>query len=333
MKLFRRPTSRYWFVDLRSLGHGKLSTGCEDKLEAERWAAEYLLAIGAPLDPVAPLRLSQLTTRYLAFSMPRKGADTYAREQTALKAFAAWWPHDPLIRTITTEQLEAYQAARVSTVKASTVNRDFTVLRVLFKKALHWKLLRISPLGGVADLSEPALLPKSYTAEEVERILKASPPPLRRLWLLFLNTGLRRGDVARLRWDDLRDGSLTVLDGKASRQKRIPVSAELKQVLSEWPREDRIVHGLGADSMSRAFKRCAEQAGVGGNLHRLRHSFATHLLLKGVPLPFVQQLLDHADIRMTSLYTKGLHAHLQEAVDKLRFVPLASQPDEPHKKS
>lgn len=333
MKLFRRPTSRYWFVDLRRYGHGKPSTGCEDYQEAEQWAAAYLLKIGAPIERGEPTALSRLAERYLAFLEPRSGVQTYARAQTAIRSFRSWWSGDPLIATITTDQIEAYQAHRAQSVEASTVNRDFNVLRVLFKKAIAWKILAASPCTGVADLAEHETLPKSYSEEDIERLLTASPPHLRRLWLLFLNTGLRRGELLRLRWSDIKEGMITVLDSKGKAEKRIPVSAELGKVLADWPREDRIFSGLCGDSLSRSFRRCAEQAGVGGNLHRLRHSFATHLLEKGVPLPFVQQLLHHADIRMTSQYTKGRAKHLKEAVDKLSFVPPVSQPDSSNRAS
>ena len=70
-------------------------------------------------------------------------------------------------------------------------------------------------------------------------------------------------------------------------------------------------------SLTTAFSRVLKKAGLDGNLHCLRHTFAAHLLMNGVPLYTVSQLLGHADISTTQIYAHLSEEHLQDAVKGL----------------
>jgi integrase/recombinase XerD len=186
---------------------------------------------------------------------------------------------------------------------------------------------------------QPRLLPETLTVEEVTRLLDAAggddpdePDHERRvedrtLLELLYAAGLRIGEATGLDREDLSfDGAFVRVIGKGDRERLVPLGEVALDWLRRWtsgPR-DRLL-GLGHVAPSRggplflgprggrlarqqawaSVKRAAARAGLGSRVspHTLRHSFATHLLEGGADLRIVQELLGHASISTTQLYT------------------------------
>lgn len=97
---------------------------------------------------------------------------------------------------------------------------------------------------------------------------------------------------------------------------RGPLNAAAESCLMELP--DRIA-GVHPDTLSDRFRADAAAAGVGGTLHRLRHTFCAHLVMAGVPLRRVQLLAGHADYKTTETYAHLAPEGAADAVNKLAF--------------
>ena len=182
-------------------------------------------------------------------------------------------------------------------------------------------------------------LPEALSSNEVEKLLAAPDSRklqgLRDLALLELlyATGLRASEIASLKVGqlDLEGGTLRVL-GKGSKERMVPVGRKarevlaryLKRVRAEWAKDaagDRLFLSHVGRPLSRQtvwgiLQKYAKSCGIRKKLypHILRHSFATHLLEGGADLRVVQELLGHADIVTTQIYThidksrlKGIH--------------------------
>ena len=186
---------------------------------------------------------------------------------------------------------------------------------------------------------QPRLLPETLTVEEVTRLLDAAggddpdePDHERRvgdrtLLELLYAAGLRIGEATGLDREDLSfDGSFVRVIGKGDRERLVPLGEVALDWLRRWtdgPRERLLALGhvaparggplflgprggrLARQQAWASVKRVAARAGLGSRVspHTLRHSFATHLLEGGADLRIVQELLGHASISTTQLYT------------------------------
>jgi integrase/recombinase XerD len=198
-----------------------------------------------------------------------------------------------------------------------------------------------------ANLSAPKLmkrLPKVLSEEEVERLLAApdtSEPRGQRdraMIETMYATGLRVSELVTLTLPQLRlDGGFLVAYGKGSKERIVPVGEAAEAWLQRYLREVRpgmqktrsdavFLSRLGAGMTRERFWQILQEYGRAAGIphlspHKLRHSFATHLLEHGADLRAVQMMLGHADIATTQIYTH-IHQHrLKSLYD--RFHPRA----------
>jgi len=185
----------------------------------------------------------------------------------------------------------------------------------------------------------PRLLPDTLTATETERLLAAPPPEAlveRALLELLYAAGLRVSEALGLDLEDISlDGAFVRVIGKGDRERLVPVGEVALDAVRAWldgPRQAILAeHHVqpirgGPLFVSRTGKRLARQqawvivkraaasAGLTGKVspHTLRHSFATHLLEGGADLRIVQELLGHASISTTQLYTHVTGERIRE---------------------
>jgi len=185
----------------------------------------------------------------------------------------------------------------------------------------------------------PRLLPETLSAAETERLLGAPPAEAlldRALLELLYAAGLRVSEALRLDLEDLSlDGAFVRVIGKGDRERLVPVGEVALEALRAWldgPRRQAMAeHHVQAVRGGPVFlgrrgrrlarqqawaivKRAAAGAGLAGRVspHTLRHSFATHLLEGGADLRIVQELLGHASISTTQLYTHVTGERIRE---------------------
>jgi integrase/recombinase XerD len=206
------------------------------------------------------------------------------------------------------------------------------------------------PSRAVRPPAQPRRLPKALSTEDVERLLEAAglgdgPVPLRDRALLELlySTGARISEVVGLDVDDLHldpAGSSVRLLGKGSKERVVPVGSFAREAVEAYTVRGRpalAAAGRGGPALflntrgarlSRqsawaVLRLAAQRAGIARaddvSPHTLRHSFATHLLAGGADVRVVQELLGHASVTTTQIYT-----HV--SVDTLREVYASAHP-------
>ena len=152
--------------------------------------------------------------------------------------------------------------------------------------------------------------------------------------LLSLNTGLRRGELFNLRWEDVT-GQTKVLTvhgatAKSGQTRHLPLNREALVVLAAWRQqssgEGYVFPGKGGqrlDNTRTAWKRLLQEADITGfTWHDLRHSFASKLVMTGASLAVVRELLGHADLTMTLRYAHLAPDHKAAAVNRLCDTPV-----------
>jgi integrase/recombinase XerD len=207
---------------------------------------------------------------------------------------------------------------------ASSAARALVAVRGLHKFAVREGLVSLDPAREVKPPAAPRRLPKALPVDDVLRLLEA-PSALRDRALLevLYSTGARISEAVGLDLDDIDATERTVLlDGKGGKQRLVPIGRPALDALDAYlvrarpglaaggrgsPAVFLNVRGgrLSRQSAWQTLKVAAEQAGLTASVspHTLRHSFATHLLEGGADVRVVQELLGHASVTTTQIYT------------------------------
>ncbi|MFI7124370.1 site-specific tyrosine recombinase XerD [Nonomuraea sp. NPDC050153] len=226
---------------------------------------------------------------------------------------------------------------------ASSAARAVSAVRGLHRFALREGVTAHDPAHEVRPPRQLRRLPKAIAVDEVERLIAASGPdgaPLtlrnRALLEVLYGTGARISEAVGLAVDDLEDDQVR-LRGKGGRTRVVPLGRYARSALDAYlirARPGLLAHGRGTPGVFlnarggrltrqgawEVLQAAAERAGlVGISPHVLRHSFATHLIDGGADVRVVQELLGHASVTTTQVYTLV-------TVDKLREVYAAAHP-------
>lgn len=228
---------------------------------------------------------------------------------------------------------QEFQKMRSSGLSGSTVNRYRSLLSSVFSFAVKKGKFPVNPLARVQRYPENDPRVRWLDDDEekaLRRQIKQTDPQREPLFDLALNTGMRRGEQWNLKWDcvDLERAILTVYgkrkpDGR--RRRFVPINQPARSALERLHQQSKgsaYVSPRGRSSGERDwsewFEGCVKMAGLENfTWHDLRHTFASRLAMKGVPLPEIQELLGHTTIMQTRKYAHLSPGHLRSAVDKL----------------
>lgn len=222
---------------------------------------------------------------------------------------------------------------------ASSISGQLSAIRSLYRFLQRNKLADNNP---ALDLSAPKAskpLPKTLAPDSVDQLLNMTAEDsvgIRDLAMmeLFYSSGLRLAELVNLNLSelDLHSRQVHVIRGKGGKSRYLPIGRKAVEALTAWLKErDTMAHDdeeavfvgargrrIARSMVSKQLKHWAQQQGVQENVHphRLRHSFATHLLESSGDLRAVQDLLGHADISTTQVYTHLDFQHLAEVYDQ-----------------
>jgi integrase len=222
-----------------------------------------------------------------------------------------------------------------STISVGSVNIELRSILAAMNTAVRWELIPKNPFVNQSLVTVPKRTPAYLTAPDAERLLEAIKEDWFRDIVIFaINTGMRRGELLSLRWQDidtetrlaritnrvdfttksgeqrivsLNDAALSVLDRRRLRSKCDAVFTDDR---------GRI---LTPDTVSHKFKRTVRAVNLPDalHLHSLRHSFASLLVGSGTSIFTVSQLLGHSSVKTSQIYAHLLPQHLHSEVRKI----------------
>jgi integrase/recombinase XerC len=196
----------------------------------------------------------------------------------------------------------------------------------------HWlvrhKEFPANPVQGVRAPKSPRHLPRALSVEQAQQLLESAAPGTpeaardRAMFELLYSSGLRLGELVALDADDgrldLRQAEVTVT-GKGAKTRTVPVGGRAREALRDWlkarallaaPLERALFVGargkrIAPGTVQARLRAWAKRQGLGGSVHphMLRHSFASHVLQSSQDLRAVQEMLGHASISTTQIYT------------------------------
>ncbi|MBI4057069.1 MAG: tyrosine-type recombinase/integrase [Elusimicrobia bacterium] len=237
---------------------------------------------------------------------------------------------DCYLEMITPLMIERYQVQRQSEeVKTSTVNREHACLKAILYKAIQWGYYKpvdgVNPARKVRMLPEPQYRTRFLTDDEIKRLLNCCSERLRVIVSIALNTGMRLGELVGLTWEnvDLERGIITLTKTKNNKRREIPINGVARQVLEGLPRDQEKI--LDFTNFQNEFPDTLKKAGIKDfHFHDLRHTFASHLVAKGVDLYTIQALLGHSSYEVTQRYAHLAPNQKRVAVEVLssKWTPL-----------
>ncbi len=230
---------------------------------------------------------------------------------------------DKPLAVINQHDVEEWKAAFADKAQPATVNRQLTTLKACFQKAIQWDKLDVNPARLVKKLRENSRRDRFLTEQEIVSLYEVAGPRLRAFLTLALNSGMRKANMINLTWDDvdMKNGVIHVLKTKSGKSYDVPMNNALFNLFEGLRKEGRISgQVLDSANLRREFGEALQKAGIKGcTIHALRHSFASHLAMKGIDLYTISQLLGHSDIKMTQRYAHLAPNHKKIAVNMIGF--------------
>jgi integrase len=270
--------------------------------------------------------------RTCAKTHKKKTAELYRLAAREVSTFA-----DVPLDGIDADWLESFKAHLLSKHQQNTAFIYFVKVRAAINKAFKRKLIAANPCDDVKRIKAvPA--PRRYLSEDDLKKLAACPrwrgenDFVRLAFLFQFQTGLAFSDIAALRWCDVLNEEIKIVRKKTGEAVIVPLStfaqdlAKRAKALSESkgkPIGDnaKIFHLPTLQTYLRGLRVWGKKAGVdvAFTSHWARHSCATHLVNKDVPLQVVQEILGHSDIKTTAIYAKLNSKTKRAAVEKLTY--------------
>jgi site-specific recombinase XerD len=285
--------------------------------------------------PVTPLRqrmIEDMTARKL-------GRHSQRSHLSSCKRFAALLERSP--ETATADDIRRFQLFLIeSGASICNRNRIMTGLRFLFRVTLR----RHDLAAEIFHLKAPQKVPVVMSQDEIKRLLAmAANIKVRAMLSLAYGCGLRAGEVVRLKAGDLDSAQniIRIVQAKGRKDRNVMLPADILGLLRLWWKErprhqDRDVapterwlfpgrnpgRPLTTRQFARLFQETVKKAGITKpvSLHSLRHSFATHLLERGVDIRVIQALLGHDKLETTARYTRvatGMISAVDSPLDDL----------------
>ncbi|HRO26753.1 MAG TPA: tyrosine recombinase XerC [Luteimonas sp.] len=258
--------------------------------------------------------------------------DGYRRD---LESLSAWAEGHGGVVGLREADIRAFVAAEHRRgLSPKSLQRRLSAVRSFFQWLLKHGHVVANPAAGIRAPKAPRKLPQVLDPDEAKALVEVSTDaPLglrdRAMLELFYSSGLRLSELCALRWRDLRldDGLVTVL-GKGGKQRIVPVGSHARKALHEWRADSggaddapvfpgRGGKPIGARAVQVRMRQLAQRQGLFKRVHPhlLRHSFASHVLESSGDLRGVQELLGHADISTTQIYTHLDFGHLAKVYD------------------
>jgi integrase len=308
------------------------SSGSPKHKDAEALLIQRKRAIQEGKQPevkkIANYTFGQLVEKYLQWIIGRhSSSDTKAyRINRMLDRFG----NLPL-RRFNTILVEQYQTELINEkLKPASVNKNISIIKAMFSKAVEWEMVEEETLRRVRKvklLRENNRRLRYLSYEECRSLISSCDKHLRPVVVAALNTGMRRGEILSLKWEnvDLLHGFILLDKTKNGERREIPINATLKVTLSNMTRRLDVPYvfydvatGKPYQSVKRSFNSALKRAGIKDfHFHDLRHTFASHLIMAGIDITTVKELLGHKTLTMTLRYAHLAPSHKVKAIDVL----------------
>lgn len=275
--------------------------------------------------------LSAFLARLDTYTQATRKGNTQYRYKLAWKEFLTWRPFKFLdqITPAVLDEYAVYCKAQLKKPTAAGLNRKIQALKSSMRLAEFWELLPPQKWEKVSKFKQKKGRVEYHTPAEIVKILEIFNTEWRLVVLLGCRAGLRRGEIANLKWKDVdfTNNQLYIAPNKTEKHRYIPIADDLRKALkrAEMARNRAVyVINVGDTShrddpnyLSAYYRKATAELPFNCFLHKLRHTFASHLVQAGIDLYRVKNLMGHSSITMTEIYAHLATQDLKAAVKAL----------------
>lgn len=340
-----RKLKAAWWVDFQ-FNHARYRKRSPDNSRAGAVAYEVSLrqklARGETIDVARELHKEQTFREFAEtwledYVVPNnKYSEQMSKRYTLRSSLNPFFGNIP-VGQISAHDVERYKAQQVREgFSNKTIRNHLTILNKCLATAYEW----LDLTGAPPKIKWPRCVPPKtdyLSPEECELLLAHAPGIIHDMILTALRTGMRQGELKGLQWSsvDWQNRSVAVRHSqddyrkvlvapKNYRERHIPLDCDVYEVLFRRKRPTGYVflsakgQPLTNDSLNYAITKLCKEVGLRRiGWHTLRHTFASHLAMRGVPIPAVKELLGHASITTTMRYAHMAPSTLRVAIDML----------------
>ena len=327
-----------WLVEVRYPDGSRLRKRFRREREALRfWSAENVKIESGAWQESAPknLTLGDALEQYRDYSrVQHRSHKSYV--EPSLRMWERELDLTSFLYTVTSAQIEDVKLRRAAHVGRSTVDKDLGTLKAFFNWCIARGLAAANPVRKVKGFREDNTRLRYLTETEYQRLIETArevqhSPLLADKITLAVHTGLRRGNLFHLRWDqiDFLSQVLRVPRTKANHPHAVPLNktvvATLTRLYADRSDSPYVFPHLGGKhegqpvmDVKNAFHTAVDAAGIEDfRWHDLRHTFASWLVMRGASLRAVADLLGHRSLRMVMRYAHLSPAYLAAEVGLL----------------
>jgi len=324
-RIFKR--SDKWYVDYTYKGKRYRQSVGKDKktadliikdIEIKIAKGEYLGITGQ-----SQILFEDFTSEYLDYAKVNKAHSTYNADCDRLNANLLPYFSRRCLHEIHNSMIEEFKNMRISKVKGATVNRDLALLKHIYTKAIDWGYVTSNPVKKVKFFKESQGRTRFLNNQEIASLHNECSGILKSLVMTALYTGMRRGEILKLKWQDVDiiNRIITVTFTKNNQVRNIPIANVLFDELMQLPRHSEYVFSNPDGSIYKPRKRfetALRRAKLSGVCwYTLRHTFASILVMNGTDLRTVAELLGDKTLQMVMRYSHLSRNHLRDAIGKL----------------
>ena len=249
--------------------------------------------------------------------------------EVSLKTIAAFFGN-VYLRDITVKHIEEYRdAQKKAGLSDGTINRRMACLKGMFNKAIAWDLADTNPVKKVKFKKETNQRIRYLEEAELTKLLENSSPRLQAIIKFAVNTGMRKGEIQKMKWQDvdIEKNMITIPETKNGYIRYVPINQTVRDVLISVPKHKDSPFVFGDKrtgkpyNFRKAFQTALENSEITDfRFHDLRHTFASYLAMRGVDLNTIRELLGHRSIAMTLRYSHLSKDHKMRAVTVLDAI-------------
>lgn len=332
MSIYKDPRTGIYYANFVDTSGKRVRKSLETRNRAVAAMKEGEFLTKRKVQDSPKVALESFLARYRAFLAATRKPDTARHFEIGLKKLLAFKPDIKFLDDITPGVLDDCAItlkAKIKGPNAPGLNRAIRAVKTAMRQAEFWDLIAPQNWRKVSKFKESKGRVEYHTPAEIKQILKIFNADWQLVVLLGCRAGLRRGEIAALTWDDVdfKNNQIYVAPNKTEKYRYVPIAKDLRAALlaakKRAKKGTKYVIMVGEARGSQFFLSAYYLKATKGKfsfkcgLHKLRHTFASHLVQAGVDLYRVSKLLGHSSIKMTEIYAHLAPADLKAAVEEL----------------